>query len=207
MKNDSTRGGRKISIPPTLLISAIAKIDDVSRAVSLDAKRAGDLVYVIGDTANELGGSEYFAMLGAVGSNCPKVDAEKAKATYAAVAEATGLKIVNSLTTPALGGLAIAFAKTAMAGRLGLKVALDKVPVTAPCTELEVLFSESNSRFVATVAPENKEAFEKALAGITFACVGVVTDSAKLEFSGKELNFALDTADLIKSYKATLDHI
>ena len=207
MKNDSTRGGRKISIPPTLLISAIAKIDDVSRAVSLDAKCPGDLVYVIGDTANELGGSEYFAMLGAIGSNCPKVDAEKAKSIYAKVAETTGAKIVNSLTTPALGGLGIAFAKTAMAGRLGLKVALDKVPVAGKCSELEVLFSESNSRFVATVAPEKKAEFEKLLSGITFACVGEVTDSGKLEFSGRELNFAVDTAELLKSYKATLDHI
>ena len=207
MKNDSTRGGRKISIPPTLLISAIAKIDDVSRAVSLDAKRPGDLVYVIGSTAAELGGSEYFAMLGAVGSNCPKVDAEKAKAIYAKVSDATGAKIVNSLTTPALGGLGIAFAKTAMAGRLGLKVALDKVPVSGNCTELELLFSESNSRFVATVAPENKEKFEKLLDGITFACVGEVTGEQEIEFSGKELNFKVDTAELLKSYKATLDRI
>jgi phosphoribosylformylglycinamidine synthase len=179
----------------------------VSRAVSLDAKCAGDLVYVIGDTAAELGGSEYFAMLGAVGANCPKVDAEKAKAIYAKVADTTGAKIVNSLTTPALGGLGIAFAKTAMAGRLGLKVALDKVPVSGKCTELEVLLSESNSRFVATVAPEKKAEFEKLLSGIPFACVGEVTDSGKLEFSGKELNFAVDTADLLKSYKATLDRI
>jgi phosphoribosylformylglycinamidine synthase len=94
-----------------------------------------------------------------------------------------------------------------MGGRLGLKIALDKVPVSGKCSELEVLFSESNSRFVATVAPAQKEAFEKALAGITFACVGEVTDAQTIEFSGKELNFNVAVADLVNSYKATLDHI
>jgi phosphoribosylformylglycinamidine synthase len=70
-----------------------------------------------------------------------------------------------------------------------------------------VLFSESNSRFVATVAPEKKDEFEKLLAGITFACVGEVTGEQEIEFSGRELNFKVNTAELLKSYKATLDRI
>jgi hypothetical protein len=63
MKNDSTRGGVKISIPPTLLFSLIAKIDDVRKAVTMDAKCAGDLLYVVGETRAELGASEYYRYL------------------------------------------------------------------------------------------------------------------------------------------------
>ena len=207
MKNDSTRGGRKISIPPTLLISAIAKIDDVSRCVSLDAKCPGDLVYCIGTTAPELGGSEYAAMLGAVGRRAPKLDPEQAKKIYAKVAEATGAHLVNSLTTPALGGLGVALAKTAMGGRLGLRIALDKVPVSEKCSELEVLFSESNSRFVATVAPDKREEFEKIMAGVPCVCAGVVTDGKEIEFTGREVNTRVSLDELIRSYKATLDRV
>ena len=157
--------------------------------------------------ARELGGSEYAAMLGAVGRRAPKLDAELAKKIYARVAEATGAHLVDSLTTPALGGLGVAFAKTAIGGRLGLRIALDKVPVKEKCSELEVLFSESNSRFVATVAPGNREAFEKIVAGVPCACVGEVTAGDKIEFTGQEVNTSVPLAELIRSYKATLDRV
>ena len=183
MKNDSTRGGRKISIPPSLLFSVISKMDDVTKAVTPDAKKAGDLVYVIGMTRPELGGSEYFAMLGATGNNVPKVDAERALATYRAVSNATDAELVHSLTTPALGGLGVAFARVAMAGRLGLEIDLGAIPAEN-CSELEVLFSESNSRFVATVPPEKKQEFETMLAGVVFAEVGKVIPEQKLVLRG-----------------------
>lgn len=206
MKNDSTRGGRKISIPPSLLFSAIAKMDDVTKSVSLDAKQVGDLVYVIGVTKPELGGSEYYAMLDATGNNVPKVDAEQAVRTYHAVSEATGAELVNSLQSPALGGLAVAFAKVAMAGRLGLEIDLAKVPAEG-CSDLEVLFSESNSRFVATVAPRHKAAFEAALAGIPFAEVGKVIAEPELILAGRSGNYTVALDALLKEYKGTLDQI
>lgn len=206
MKNDSTRGGRKISIPPSLLFSVIAKMDDITKSVSLDAKQAGDLVYVIGVTKPELGGSEYYAMLDAVGNQVPKVDAEMAKKIYQAVSNATEAELVNSLQSPALGGLAVAFAKVAMAGRLGLEIDLDKIPAT-DCNDLEKLFSESNSRFVATVAPKNQAAFEEKLSGIPFAQVGTVKQEPELTLNGKSGNYQIMLENLLKEYKGTLDRI
>lgn len=206
MKNDSTRGGRKISIPPSLLFSMISKMDDVTKSVTPDAKQPGDLVYVIGMTRPELGGSEYFAMLDALGNNVPKVDAEKAKAIYKAVSAATDAELIHSLTTPALGGLGAAFARTAMAGRLGLDINLDSIPAEN-CNEIEKLFSESNSRFVATVHPANRAAFEEMLKGVTFALVGTVAVRPELIFRSRngEKKIALDA--LLKAYKGTLDQI
>ncbi len=203
MKNDSTRGGRKISIPPSLLFSAIAKMDDVSKSLTLDVKKPGDLVYVIGDTFDELGGSEYFAMLGFTGNKVPEVDAEKAKKLYNAVHCGTEKELWHSLCAPALGGLAVAFAKMAMAGRLGMDIAVNKIPGAEKLDALTALFSESNSRLVATVAPENRAAVEELLAGIPHAEVGVVTEEKFLILDGER--FALDA--LLSAYKSTLAEI
>ena len=68
---DAENNRVKVSVPPTLLISSIGVHADVVKAVSIDAKIAGDLVYVIGETAEELGGSEYFAHLGYTGNTVP----------------------------------------------------------------------------------------------------------------------------------------
>ena len=68
-----------ICIPPTLLISAMAVMEDVSHAVSMDSKQEGDLIYIVGATYNELGGSHYYAVHGAIGSRVPKVNPEKGK--------------------------------------------------------------------------------------------------------------------------------
>ena len=119
----------------------------------------------------------------------------------------TEAELVQSLTTPALGGLGVAFARVAMAGRLGLEIDLDAVPAE-DCTEIETLFSESNSRFVATVRPSDRAAFEEKLKGIPFACVGTVTEKPELIFrskAGGEKHVALEA--LLNAYKGTLDQI
>jgi phosphoribosylformylglycinamidine synthase len=178
-------------------------MDDVSLAVTPDAKQVGDLVYVLGVTRPELGGGEYFNMLGFTGNNVPKVDAAVAKAFYAKVAAATDKKLVNSLITPALGGLGVAFAKSAIGGRLGMEIELAAIPNDGCRNAVELLFSESNSRFVATVSPANKAAFEAALAGSVFACVGRITSDGTLTFRG-EGGGSVAVEALVKSYKSTL---
>ena len=210
MKNDSTRGGRKISIPPTVLFSVISRMDDISKAVTLDAKAPGDIVYVIGDTKSELGGSEYFYMLGKTGNNVPRVDAGYALKTYNAVSSLTDKRLVKSLHTPALGGLALAFARVAMAGRPGMEINLDQIPLASEMSAHEILFSETNSRFVMTVSPENEKAVENILSGISFAKVGFVTDGSQLNVKSakyKDASFALKLDDMLLKYKSTLDMI
>ncbi|MGL4853772.1 MAG: AIR synthase-related protein [Lentisphaeria bacterium] len=204
-KNDSTIGDKKISIPPTLLFSSIAKMDDITTAIDLSAKNAGDLLYVIGNTKKELGGSEYYSSLGYVGNSVPKVDVEVAKSTYAAVSEITKAGLVKSLTTPCFGGLAVSFAKKAIAGAIGLEIDLAKIPTESTMTNTEILFSESNSRFVATVSPENKIAFEAALEGICYAQIGCVVTEPTVTFKDNAQIVSSVTIDkLTYSYKNTL---
>jgi phosphoribosylformylglycinamidine synthase len=206
MKNDSILGGVKISIPPTVLFSAISKMDDISKAVTLDAKFAGDSVYVIGDTKPELGGSEYLAMNGQLGKVVPKVDAEKALKTYNAVSMITDKGLANSLHTPAIGGLAAGFVKVAVAGRLGLDIDLTKVLISEKMSDKEILFSESNSRFILTCSPDNNKEIEKLLNGVPFALVGKVIDENTLKINSTE-SLELPLEKLIKDYKQTLDEI
>jgi phosphoribosylformylglycinamidine synthase len=208
MKNDCHLGGVKISIPPTVLFSAVSKMDDISKAVTLDAKFAGDLVYVIGITKPELGGSEYLALKGQIGDNVPKVDAVSALNTYRTVSELTDKCLVHSLHTPAIGGLAAGFAKVAVAGRLGLDIDLNTVQVSEPMTDKEILFSESNSRFIMTVSPDKSKAVEAVLSQseVTFARVGKVTSEQTLTINGNsKVSIALN--DLIAHYKTPLDGV
>ena len=208
MKNDSTRGGRKISIPPTVLFSAISKMDDIRHAVTLEAKNPGDLVYIIGETARELGGSEYFNMLGATGNNVPKVNVKKAIAIYNAVSSITEQDFATALHTPALGGLAAGFARMAIAGCVGMAIDLEKIPTSESCLPQEILFSESNSRFIMTVKPENSCQVEKLLAEIPFARVGVVTadNQVVIRNHGKQIA-AAPTDQLRNAYKSTLANL
>lgn len=146
----------KISIPPTLLVSSIGVHEDVTKAVSMDAKSQGDLIYVIGKTYEELGGSEYFAYLGAPGNSVPKLDARICKVRYQKLTRAIKEGLVASAYAVNHGGLGIAFAKISIAGMLGMEL---EIPSTMRPDYY--LFSESQGRFVVTVCPKNKNSFEK----------------------------------------------
>jgi phosphoribosylformylglycinamidine synthase len=203
MKNDSTRGGKKISIPPTLLFSALARMPDITRAVTLDVKRTGDLVYVLGETHAELGGSEYYAMLGYTGNSVPTVDAASATALYTAVSAATARGLCRSLHTPAIGGLAIALARMAIGGRLGMDIDLAAVPGRAELTIADLLFSETNSRFIATVHADDQEDFEALLAEHPCGLVGRVKYEPQLTFyDDGALSAEVTIADLRSAFAA-----
>ncbi len=207
MKNDSTRGGKKISIPPTVLFSVMGRMADVSKAVSIDAKRAGDAICMIGTTKRELGGSEYYAMLGAIGNDVPKVDADLANKIYAAYHKALLNGLFHSSITPSLGGLGVAAAKSAMGGRVGMKINLCAVPQTDGLTAAEILFSESNSRFLVTCAKENVSKLQAAFAGLPFAEIGETCSCGKLKFVSGASEIVVPVDELLASYKSTLDHV
>ncbi|MDI9570847.1 MAG: AIR synthase-related protein, partial [Pseudomonadota bacterium] len=164
MKNDYSIEGTKISIPPTLLFSVIGRMADVRRAVTMDAKRAGDIVYVLGETKNELGASEWYALHGFVGDNCPRVEAAAAKRLYAALQRAIAAGLVASCHDCSDGGLGVALAETAFAGGLGMEVDLRRVPRRDLDRDDYLLFSETASRFVVTVTPANQAEFERTMA-------------------------------------------
>lgn len=219
MKNDSTMGGVRISVPPTLLVSAIGQIEDVRRALTLAPKRAGSLLYLLGVTRDETGGSEWLryrgelddesAALGEpapwVGRNVPRVDPGATLPLYRAVAAATAEGLVEALATPTMGGLGLCLARMAMAGGLGLDVDLSLAPDLAALPADVALFSESNGRFVACVAPERRAAFEERLAGLSCVRVGVVVDVPELSLRlGDRSEVSVEIGDLEGAFTSTL---
>ncbi|MFH1148223.1 MAG: AIR synthase-related protein [Pseudomonadota bacterium] len=176
MKNDYLIGDTKISIPPTVLFSVIGKIDDVRRAQTVDAKRPGDSVYVLGATKSELGGSEYFASYGFTGNSVPRVDAGTSRLRYQRLSQAIYKGMVASCHDCSDGGLGIALAETAIAGRLGMETDLSAVPVQGVERDDFVLFSESQGRFVVTVHPDQEKAFCDLMAGTVMARIGRITE-------------------------------
>jgi phosphoribosylformylglycinamidine synthase II len=184
MKNDYQIGETKISIPPTLLFSTIGKMEDVRNAVTMDAKKAGDLVYVLGGTFPEMGGSEWYALHGYVGNQVPVVHAAKAKALYEALSQAIREGLVASCHDCSDGGLGVALAETAFAGGLGLSVNLALVPNKGITRNDTLLFSESQSRFVVTISPERKAAFEDVMRDAVMGQAGVVLDDPLLCING-----------------------
>ncbi len=219
MKNDATLQGIRISVPPTLLISALGQIDDVRRAITLEARAAGDVVFLLGLTRDETGGSEYFrwrgeldgreAPLGAprpyVGNKVPRLDVSETLPLYRRLARAADLGWVRSATTPALGGWALAFARTALAGGLGLALDLsDCAELTALAPDV-ALFSESPGRFLITVAARDAGRAEEHFAGLACRRAGAVTSEARLVVrAGGRAWIDLDLGTLRAAFKETL---
>ncbi|HQB29216.1 MAG TPA: AIR synthase-related protein [Syntrophales bacterium] len=206
MKNDYIIGDTKISIPPTLLFSVIGRIADVRAAVTMDAKKDGDLVYAVGMTKPELGGSEWYACHGIVGKSVPVVDGPRAKALYDALSGAIRAGCVASCHDCSDGGLAVALVETAFAGDLGVEVDLARVPAEGIGREDFLLFSESQSRFVVTVSPARREDFEKAMKGHVFASIGVVTADRmfRVRGAGGEMRIEEGIDDLRKAWQEPL---
>jgi phosphoribosylformylglycinamidine synthase subunit PurSL len=167
----------KVSALETLQFSATSVIEDLNYCVSMDAKVSGDLVYVLGTTRNELGGSEYYELLGYIGTRVPQVSAARNKILYRALSRAIELGLLASVHGIYRGGLGVHLAFVAMGGDLGMTIDLGKVHAVDVDRDDVLLFSESPGRFIVTLDPANREVFEKLFKGLPCTCVGRVTEA------------------------------
>jgi phosphoribosylformylglycinamidine synthase II len=195
----------KVSALETLQFSAISVIEDIHCCVTMDAKVPGDLVYVVGTTCNELGGSVYYEHLGYIGCNVPQVHPDEFIPLYQSLAAAIENEWVASAHGIYRGGLAVHLAMVAMGGNLGLKVDLAKVPRHQVDRDDTLLFSESAGRFIITVDPARREAFEDIFKGKGWACVGVVTEQPDLVIRGlaQQTVLAVPVKNLKAAWKKT----
>ncbi len=201
-----------IAIPPSLLISALGQVDDVRRCVTMDLKEPGNFLYQVGLTRDEMGGSHFTRVQSVGGGQVPQVDPRRARDTFATLHKAIDAGLVRGCHDLSEGGLAVAAAEMAFAGELGARLFLGQVPhdlepddqakaewkklapkvgreelhplATYPEATTILLFSESNTRFLCEVRPEQVDAFEAAMAGVTCGLVGEVVDSGQLEIIG-----------------------
>lgn len=243
---ESGKPDQIISIPPSLLISAISVVDDVRRCISMDLKAAGNLLYLVGVTRNELGGSQFSLVtqgahspfrkvlpaisapssacgehaaasvqssrqplaadsgMCAVCANAPSVDPPAALASFKALSAAIQRGLVRACHDLSEGGLAVAAAEMAFSGEVGIELALSLVPTHgAGMNDATVLFSESNSRFLAEVAPQHAADFESLLRGCTFARVGTTIAEQVLRVRGLDgqIIIELGLAELKKTWQ------
>jgi phosphoribosylformylglycinamidine synthase len=183
--NEFEYEGKIIAIPHTLLISAMGIVEDVKRSVSMDFKQAGDLIYVVGATKNEMGASAYLDTQGFIGNSVPQVDPAQAKSLMAKLAQTMEKGLVKACHDCSEGGIGVAAAEMAFAGGMGAEINVKLIPVSGKISRDDfILFSESNSRFIVEVTPENKDKFEKIMQGVSFANIGTVNNTEKLEISG-----------------------
>ena len=200
-------GKEPISIPPSLLISAMGQVEDVRKCVTMDLKEAGSALYIVGATREEMGGSHFGLVNKIPGGECPKVDFPTTKKTLKAVYDAIQAGLVRSCHDLSEGGLAVAAAEMAFAGELGIELDLTAVPFDGNASDAAILFSESNTRFLVEVLPENEAAFQAALEGVACAKIGSVNDGVKMTVKGLTGAAVIDAnlADLKDAWIKPLD--
>jgi len=202
-----TNSGKTINIPGTLLISAMALVDDINRCVTMDLKGAGNMLLIVGLTKNELGGSHYYMLHNQIGCNVPKVDLKTAPRTVAAVAEAIRQGLVLSCHDCSEGGLAVALAEMALAGGLGIEANLAGVPTSDDVTRSDqILFSESATRFIVEIVPENFGRLAKICQNVRFGEIGRVIEEAKLTVKDENNRIVIDAqvAELKEAWQKPL---
>jgi len=169
------KDNRRHAIPPTLLISAISVIPDLTRTISMDLKQSGSLLYLVGDFKPCLGGSHFHLVTGLDGGDAVPGKPAKALELYRALYASIQQGLLSACHDLSEGGLAVSAAEMCIGGRLGLDLSLDDL------TDLpRVLFGETNGCLLVEVSPENGSRFESILAGLPIRKLGRVTETPAL---------------------------
>jgi phosphoribosylformylglycinamidine synthase II len=182
LNNEYRSGDQRIAIPPTLLISALGRVTDVRRCVTMDLKESGNHLFLIGTTRNELGGSHYHLANGLKGGEVPRVDFQLAPRIFEQLHAAIQQGLVRACHDLSEGGLAVAVAEMAFAGGIGAEIT--DLAKTGPETEEVLLFSESPSRFLVEVTPENTAAFQECLKDLPCSLLGKTCAEPRLRIAG-----------------------
>ncbi|MBD3321944.1 MAG: phosphoribosylformylglycinamidine synthase, partial [Chitinivibrionales bacterium] len=208
MKNDYRIGDTRISIPPTLLVSVVGKIDDVRRAVTMDLKNAGNYLYIIGNTYRELGASEYALMKGMSDSMVPRVHSPaRSLKIYRCIHTAISKGLVRACHDISDGGLGVALAEMCFSGEFGASIELAEIPQQGCTTDTELVFSESPARLLLEIPQECAETFEGLTRGLPCAQIGTVQKGDMITIKGStgDQFCAFSRIDAKAAWKATID--
>ena len=193
-------------VAPTLLITALGIVPDIRRAVTVDLKRERDAVYLVGVTKPELGGSEYYRLMGFLGASVPGLGPKETAGAYGRLTSAIDAGLVRACHDLSEGGLGVAGAEMAFTGGFGLELNLASVPAEGGMRDDLLLFSESNGRLLVEVPPKHQTHFEEAMEGSAFARVGTVTGEDRLRVSGRGgLVIDLSLDELMAAWKTPLE--
>ncbi len=203
--NEYMVGKKHISIPGTLLISAVSVISDWRKCISANFKEKDNLIYAIGLTKPQLGASEYFRKLNIKEGLVPKVDKEIAKDVFLKVSEIIDKGLVKSCHDCSEGGMAVTIAEMCIGSGKGANIFLSEAAGSKECRDYEILFSESPSRFIIEVQKADKEKVEQILTSSPFGLIGCVSEEPKLTIYGKDSQKIIESKidDLKESWLTT----
>ena len=183
---------RRHAIPPTLLISSIGVMRDVTKAVTMDLKEAGNELYLVGKFSPTFGGS-HFAMIASRIENEPVPDVNDiTPQVYKALHQAIKTKLIRSCHDLSEGGLAVAAAEMCIGGHLGLDLTLD-IP---PLQTARILFGETTGCLLVEVASANIVALESIFKDLPLVKIGGVTTDPVLRFD----HVAIPVSELAKAF-------
>ncbi len=208
LNNEYRVGEKTIVIPPSLLISALARVEDVRRVVSMDFKAAGSAIWMVGLTRDEMGGSHFLRLHGQRGDTLPSFDGVVARATFATLHAAIRSGSVRACHDLSEGGLAVAAAEMVFASDIGADIDLDLLPSDkAGHDDRILLFSESLTRFLVEVPEIHCARFDAQLTGVPHARIGTTNTQARLcirrSSSGRTL-VAADAPSMERAFRAPL---
>jgi len=185
----TTEDGCTIQIPPTLLISGVGIVGDIERCVTMDAKRAGNALVIVGFTHGRMGGSHRL-MLGTLAgcdATLPQVDLKAGPVTARAVAGCIESGLVASAHDCSEGGVLVAAAEMAFAGDLGLKLDLQAMPATTALQPHARAFAEDPSRYLLEVEEANLAALRARLGSVPHAVIGRFDAGGVLSVAGEQV--------------------
>src|SRR5918995_886815 len=178
--------GSSRPIPGTLLISTIGVVPDTRRVTTMYLKRPGNLVYLVGVTGDDLGGSLAQRLHGQQVGRAPVARLSSARRVFGAVHRANRKGLIQACHDLSEGGLAVAAAEMAIAGGHGLEIDVRDVPLAEPDLDDSTrLFAESPSRFLVEVTLEDAPELEKILGQAPHARIGRVLAETRLRALGK----------------------
>lgn len=186
MKNDYVSDELRISIPPTLLFTALATLPDLNKAISMDFKAPGHSIYLIGETHDELGGSELYDHLGLRGQNIPVVDAGQAMTLYQLFHQASLKGWVRSAHDLSEGGLLVALAESCFGGRCGVKI--NTASLMTELSPTRFFFSESASRLLVSVEAGSEENFLKLFENQPLIKLGATQEAYQLDIDDLQMD-------------------
>ena len=202
MKNDAFLEGVKISIPPTLLVSVMGQLPDVSAALTLVPRSEGDELWLLGPTHDELGGSEVMRMGGFDTGEVPATDTSRNMQRYRAFVQLRDRGLIRSAHVCGRGGLAAALCHLVLAS--GRTIVVDLTPLLAVGSAFMALFSESTGRIVFTTAPKHAKEVAAGLRGLDAVRIGTVGAGAGTGGGGGGLVVSHGTQAPIELSEASL---
>jgi phosphoribosylformylglycinamidine synthase len=196
------KDGQRHAIPPTLLISAIGVIDDLTRTTTLDLKEAGNLLYQVGDFRPCLGGSHLALITGGqISGSVPDLPS-RGPEVYQALYDSIIAGLVCSCHDLSEGGLAVSAAEMCIAGRLGLAMEIELESSAGMDNLCTTLFGETNGCLLVEVSPDQAQAFEDRFAGLPYQKLGQVMDRPRLEIrQGEQVVLDLPVETLIHAWQ------